>query len=45
MLKTEFEVSIHARVERATMAANKWKRFDLVSIHARVERATFVVAA
>ena len=35
-----FEVSIHARVERATVDKNRVIDFIKVSIHARVERAT-----
>ena len=37
-------VSIHARVERATVLSVRVGRRLLVSIHARVERATYAAA-
>ena len=38
------EVSIHARVERATDGNNYNFQYCVVSIHARVERATWLGA-
>ena len=39
---TKLEVSIHARVERATFENCKRRKMTMVSIHARVERATII---